>query len=83
MMADVPGPNERVLPRAEFTRRRLLRHAMTIVGAVAAGVVPYPVFARQRGNADASGTAVDNTLALARAVNHEAGTSERIWQGRS
>ena len=54
---------------SEFTRRRLLRDAMTIVGAVAAGVVPYPAFARQRGNADAGGAAVDNTLALARAVN--------------
>jgi 2-methylcitrate dehydratase PrpD len=54
---------------SEFTRRRLLRDAMTIVGAVAAGVVPFPAFARQRGNADAGGAAVDNTLALARAVN--------------
>ena len=54
---------------SEFTRRRLLRDAMTIVGAVAAGVVPHPAFARQRGNADAGGAAVDNTLALARAVN--------------
>jgi len=54
---------------SEFTRRRLLRDAMTIVGAVAAGVVPHPVFARQRGNADPGGAAVDNTLALARAVN--------------
>ena len=54
---------------SEFTRRRLLRDAMTIVGAVAAGAVPYPAFARQRGNADAGGAAVDNTLALARAVN--------------
>jgi 2-methylcitrate dehydratase PrpD len=53
----------------EFTRRRLLRDAVTIVGAVATGVVPYPVFARQRGNADPSEVAVDNTLALARAVN--------------
>lgn len=54
---------------SEFTRRRLLRDAVTIVGAVAAGVVPHPAFARQRGNADAGGAAVDNTLALARAVN--------------
>ena len=54
---------------SEFTRRRLLRDAMTIVGAVATGVVPHPVFARQRGNADPGGAAVDNTLALARAVN--------------
>jgi len=53
----------------EFTRRRLLRDAVTIVGAVAAGAVPYPAFARQRGNTDAGGAAVDNTLALARAVN--------------
>ena len=53
----------------EFTRRRLLRDAMTIVGAVAAGAVPFPAFARQRGNSDAAGAAVDNTLALARAVN--------------
>ena len=28
---------------------------------------PHPAFARQRGNADAGGAAVDNTLALARA----------------
>jgi 2-methylcitrate dehydratase PrpD len=42
---------------------------MTIVGAVAAGVVPRPTFARQRGNADGGGAAVDNTLGLARAVN--------------
>jgi 2-methylcitrate dehydratase PrpD len=59
---------------SEFTRRRLLRDAMTIVGAVAAGAmkvgaVPHSVFARQRGNAGASGAAVNNTLALARAVN--------------
>ena len=53
---------------SEFTRRRLLRDAMTIVGAVAGGAVPHPAFARQRGNAD-GGAAVDNTLALARAVN--------------
>ena len=53
----------------DLTRRRLLRDAMTIVGAVAAGVIPHPVFARQRGNAGAGGAAVDNTLALARAVN--------------
>ena len=53
---------------SELTRRRLLRDAMTIVGAVAAGVVPYPALARQRGNAD-GGAAVNNTLALARAVN--------------
>jgi len=53
----------------EFTRRRLLRDAITIVGAVAAGAVPYPAFARQRGNADPGAAAVDNTLALARAVN--------------
>ena len=52
----------------EFTRRRLLRDVVTIVGAVAAGVVPHPAFARQRGNTD-GGAAVDNTLALARAVN--------------
>ena len=51
MMADVPGPNERVLEHTELTRRRLLRDAMTIVGAVAAGVVPHQVFARQSGNA--------------------------------
>jgi hypothetical protein len=55
--------------RTEFTRRRLLSDAMTIVGAVGAGVVPHHAFARQRGNADAGGAAVDNTLALARAVN--------------
>src|SRR5688572_5917542 len=55
--------------RSEFTRRRLLRDAVTIVGAVAAGAVPYPAFARQRGNAGAGAAAVDNTLALARAVN--------------
>lgn len=54
---------------SQFTRRRLLRGAMTIVGAAAAGAVPHPAFARQRGNADAGGAAVDNTLALARAVN--------------
>ena len=60
----------RVKPEtSEFTRRRLLRDAMTIVGAVAAGAVPLPAFARQRGNADAGGAVVDNTLALARAVN--------------
>ncbi len=53
----------------EFTRRRLLRDAMTIVGAVAAGAVPCPAFAAQRGNAEVGGAAVDNTLALARAVN--------------
>ena len=53
----------------EFTRRRLLRDAMTIVGAVAAGAVPHRAFARQRGNADAGEAAVNNTLALARAVN--------------
>ena len=53
----------------EFTRRRLLRDAMTIVGAVAAGVVPHQASARQRGNAAPGGAAVDNTLALARAVN--------------
>jgi 2-methylcitrate dehydratase PrpD len=54
---------------SEFTRRRLLRDAMTIVSAVAAGAVSHPVFARQRGSADASGAVPDNTLALARAVN--------------
>jgi 2-methylcitrate dehydratase PrpD len=54
---------------SEFTRRRLLRDAMTIVSAVAAGAVTQPAFARQRGNADAGGSALDNTLALARAVN--------------
>ena len=54
---------------SEFTRRRLLRDAMTIVGAVAAGAVPHPVFARQRGNADDGGSALDHTLALARTVN--------------
>src|SRR5688572_6347278 len=69
MMADVPGSNERVLHRTELTRRRLLRDAMTIVGAVAAGVVPHQAFARQRGNAGPVGAPVDNTLALARAVN--------------
>ena len=69
MTADVPGPNGRVLSRAEFTRRRLLRDAMTIVGAVAAGAVPHPAFAGQRGSAADGGAAVDNTLALARAVN--------------
>ena len=53
----------------EFTRRRLLRHAVTIVSAVAAGAIPRRAFARQRGNADAGGAAVNNTLALARAVN--------------
>ena len=53
----------------EFTRRRLLRDAMTIVGAVAAGGVPYPAFARQRGNAGPGGVPVDYTLALAQAVN--------------
>jgi 2-methylcitrate dehydratase PrpD len=53
----------------EVTRRRLLRDAMTVVGAIAAGVVPHPAFARQRGNADDGGTGADNTLALARAVN--------------
>ena len=68
-MAEVPRLNDRVLSRAEFTRRRRLRDAMTIVGAVAAGAVPHPAFARQRGNADAGGAVVDNTLALARAVN--------------
>jgi len=54
---------------SEFTRRRLLRDALTIVSAVAAGAVTPPAFARQRGNADAGGSALDNTLALARAVN--------------
>ena len=68
-MRDAPRPTDRVLPWPELTRRRLLREAMTIVGAVAAGVVPRPTFARQRGNADAGGAAVDNTLALVRAVN--------------
>jgi 2-methylcitrate dehydratase PrpD len=53
----------------QLTRRRLLRDSMAIVGAVAAGAVPHRVFARQRGNADGGGAAVDNTLALARAVN--------------
>src|SRR5690349_12337946 len=53
---------------SEFTRRRLLRDAITIVSAVAAGAVPHPAFARQRGNAEAGGAAVDNTLALARGV---------------
>ena len=42
---------------------------MTIVGAVAGGVVPHQVFARQRGNASPGGAPVDNTLALAQAVN--------------
>ena len=60
----------RVKPEmSEFTRRRLLRDALTIVSAVAAGAVTPPAFARQRGNADAGGSALDNTLALARAVN--------------
>jgi len=63
MMADVPGANGRVLPRAEFTRRRLLRDAMTIVGAMAACAVPHPAFARQRGNTGGP------ALALAPAVN--------------
>ncbi len=54
---------------SEFTRRRLLRDAITIVGAVAAGAVPYPAFARQRGDADGGGAAANSTLALARAVN--------------
>ena len=54
---------------SELTRRRLLRDATAVVGAVASGIVPHPVFARQRGNADAAGAAVDTTLALARAVN--------------
>jgi len=53
----------------EFTRRRLLRDAMKIAGAMAVGVVPDPAFASQRGNADGGGAPVDNTLALARAVN--------------
>src|SRR4029450_6081932 len=68
-MKDVPRATDRVLPSAELTRRRLLRDAIIIVGALTVGGVPRPVFARQRGNADAGGTAVDNTLALARAVN--------------
>ena len=42
---------------------------MTIVGAVAAGVVPRQAFARQRGNAGPGGAPVDATLALAQAVN--------------
>src|SRR5215207_3556021 len=54
---------------SEFSRRRWLRDVVTIIGAVAAGAVPHPAFARQRGNADAGGAAVDNTLALARAAN--------------
>jgi 2-methylcitrate dehydratase PrpD len=58
-----------MLQRTEFTRRRLLREAMTIVGAVAAGVVPHEAFARQRGDAGPGGASPDNTLALARAVN--------------
>jgi 2-methylcitrate dehydratase PrpD len=52
----------------EFTRRRLLRDAMT-AGAVAAGIVPHQAFARQRGNAGAAPAPMDNTLALTRAVN--------------
>jgi len=68
-MAEVPGLNDRVLLPAEFTRRRLLRDAMTIVGAVAGGAVPHPAFARQRGSAEGGGSAVDNTLALVRTVN--------------
>jgi len=67
--------------RTAFTRRRLLCDAVTIVGAVAAGVVPHQVFARQRGDAGSGKTAVDNTLALARAVlkraTHELGNAER------
>jgi 2-methylcitrate dehydratase PrpD len=55
-------------PRSVFTRRRLLRDAMTIVGAAAAGVVPHQAFARQRGTVPGA-SPVDNTLALARAVN--------------
>src|SRR4029078_6041 len=74
-----------MLQRTEFTRRRLLRDAMTIVGAVAAGAVPHQAFARQGGNDAPSGAvdkvcarkagnadpsgAGDSTLALARAVN--------------
>jgi 2-methylcitrate dehydratase PrpD len=58
----------------EFTRRRLLRDAIAVVGAVAAGTLkvdaaPHPAFALQRGNAGGGGSNVDNTLALARAVN--------------
>jgi 2-methylcitrate dehydratase PrpD len=53
----------------EFTRRRLLRDAMTAAGAVAAGIVPHQAFARQRGNAGAAAAPMDNTLALTRAVN--------------
>lgn len=68
-MTKVSRPNDRLLSRAAFTRRRWLRDALTIVGAVAAGAVPPPAFARQRGNADTGGAVVDNTLALARAVN--------------
>src|SRR5689334_3549005 len=52
-----------------FTLRRLLRDAISIVGAVAVGAVPHPAFARQRGTADGGGAAAGNTLALARAVN--------------
>jgi 2-methylcitrate dehydratase PrpD len=54
---------------SEFTRRRLLRDAVAIVSGVAAGAVTHPAFARQRGSGDAGGAVVDNTLALARAVN--------------
>ena len=55
--------------RTEFTRRRVLRDAMTLVSAVAAGVVPRRASAWQRGNASSGGATMDNTLALARAVN--------------
>jgi 2-methylcitrate dehydratase PrpD len=67
----VSGSNgSRLKPEmSEFTRRRLLRDAMAIVGALAAGAVPYLAFARQRGDANAGGAVADNTLALARTVN--------------
>jgi 2-methylcitrate dehydratase PrpD len=43
---------------------------VSIVGAVAAGsAVPHQAFARQGGDRGAAGTPIDNTLALARAVN--------------
>src|SRR5688572_682113 len=53
----------------ELTRRRLLRDALALVSAAAAGALPHPAFARQRGGAGAGGAVIDNTLALARAVN--------------
>src|SRR4051812_20359575 len=54
---------------SQFARRWFLRDAVSIVGAVAAGLVPHPVFARQRGSGDATGATVDATMALARGVN--------------